>query len=84
MTTNQNENAGAMFKNMDKRGPTSPDYNGSVTIDGVEYWVSGWIKTAGQLAKNPGMKFLSLAFNPKEISRERLPVASEFDDDIPF
>ncbi len=33
---------------------------------GVDYWISGWVKEAGPQAKNPGSRFFSLAFQPKD------------------
>lgn len=75
----QYPNSGSLFKNERKTTEKHPDYNGSLNVDGVDFWVSGWIKTA----KN-GKKFLSLAINPKQPKEagESLPPLD--DDDIPF
>lgn len=54
------DNTGAMFVNDKKEQPNHPDYNGTVTIDGVEYWLSGWKKQGRE--KN----FVSLAFKRKD------------------
>ena len=78
-----NNNSGSLFRNERKETERHPDYTGSLKVDGVDYWVSGWIKTAGPLAKNPGMKFLSIAVNPKEDTGDRL-AAPPIDEDIPF
>lgn len=85
----ERNNSGAVFKNDRKEKDTHPDYKGSVMIGGVEYWASGWIKTAGSSARNPGSKFLSLAFEPKSggggnAAPARSKAVDLDDDDIPF
>jgi hypothetical protein len=37
--------SGAMFKNERKLKPEHPDFNGSVCIEGRQYWLSGWKHT---------------------------------------
>lgn len=54
------DNSGILFKNDRKTESKHPDYNGSITVDGVEYWLSAWIKE-GQKGK-----FMSLSVKPKE------------------
>lgn len=39
-----NTNKGALFPNDRKSKPNQPDYKGSINIEGVEYWISGWLK----------------------------------------
>jgi hypothetical protein len=78
------DNSGALFKNDRKEQPKHPDYNGSITIDGREYWLSAWIKE-GQKGK-----FMSLAAKPKEERQERREQPRQqqrgghADDDVPF
>ena len=55
----EERNKGAISKNKRKAKPSHPDYTGDLNIDGVEYWISGWI----QDGKNG--KFLSLSLRPK-------------------
>ena len=45
MAEYDNTNRGALGPN-DRKTPGSrqPDYKGSINIEGVEYWVSGWVK----------------------------------------
>lgn len=81
------DNSGALFVNDKKQTDKHPDRTGSATIDGTEYWVSGWLKKG---AKGP---FLSLAFKAKDastkpegggLSGSRPRSATPIDDDIPF
>jgi hypothetical protein len=38
------ENSGALFTNDKREKETHPHYNGKATINGVDYYVSSWIK----------------------------------------
>lgn len=60
------DNSGTLFRNDRATSDRHPTHKGQATIGGVEYWVSGWTKEAGPTAKNPGSRFFSLAFEPKE------------------
>ena len=60
MAFQQKENSGAVFINADKQEDNHPDRKGDCNIEGVEYWVSGWIKKT----KN-GDPFMSLSFKRK-------------------
>lgn len=52
---------GSLFRNDRKETDSHPDYKGSIKINGIEYWCSGWInKPKG---KTP---FMSLSFKAKE------------------
>jgi hypothetical protein len=82
-----NTNRGVLFKNDRKETDNHPDYSGQVNVEGVEYFFSGWIKTAGPNAKNPGSKFLSVSVSKKR--EQPAPRATPspslyYDDDIPF
>ena len=56
-----NTNSGAFFVNDRKQKPTHPDYNGKIDVEGKEYYLKGWKKTA-----KSGTNFLSLALEPVE------------------
>ena len=58
---NEYPNSGALFKARAKEKDTWPDYEGSATVDGVDYWISSWLKKG-----KDGKTFMSLAFTPKE------------------
>ena len=80
-----NNNSGVLFKNDKSGNDRAPDYKGSGEIDGEQYWISGWVKVAGPMAKTPGSKFLSLAFQAKEQMAKPPSGGGSFDDDdIPF
>ena len=82
----QKDNSGAIFVNDDIKSDKHPDRKGNAMIDGVDYWVSGWINES----KN-GKKYLSLKFQKKEdvhsngvASVTKQVEQSLLDDDIPF
>ncbi len=91
MAYEQKELSGSLFKNDRKEQDNHPDRTGSALIDGVEYWVSGWIKDSG---KGP---WLSLAFKRKDVKHAAPPARQstnaprsrdggmrDMPDDIPF
>lgn len=41
--TNNKPNVGYLFPN-EKKNDKSPDWRGKLTVDGKEFWVSGWNK----------------------------------------
>lgn len=53
-------NSGTLGRNKRKTQDNHPEYSGQAEIDGVQYWISAWIKEG-----NDG-KFFSLSFKPKE------------------
>ena len=79
MTTYDNTNRGALFKN-DKRNhddDSAPHYKGSVNIDGTEFWLSAWIKTS-----KAGDKYMSLSVRPKDDAKLKRTYAQRRDDEI--
>lgn len=88
MAYEQRDNSGSSFKNDRKEKPTHPDYKGSAKIDGVDYWVSSWIKESAN-----GVKFLSHSYTAKDQSAHHEAKANgyapakpdlDFNDDIGF
>ena len=84
-----NTNKGSLFKNDRKEQDTHADYNGSINIEGNEYWINAWVKES----KKDGKKFFSLSVKPKDQATSKSPVktksaparAKDSDgDDIPF
>lgn len=78
-----NTNKGVLFKVADKQTDKHPDYNGSINIDGVDYWLSAWINED----KN-GNKYMSLSKGEAK-EQQSNPGSQDSqedfeDDDIPF
>lgn len=80
-----NTNRGTIFKNEKKSEEKHPDMNGSINVDGKDYWISGWKKTS-----KAGTNFLSLSVRPKEEQTRQVSKpttkakAADFDDDLPW
>lgn len=77
------DNSGSLFKNDKKQeGDNKPNYTGQVMINGVEMWISAWLKDG------PNGKWMSLSFKPKEQQQAApsrpAPASADFEDDIPF
>lgn len=63
MTTYDNTNSGALFKNDRKETASHPDYKGQINVNGVDYWLSAWIKP---MKNDPERRFMSLSVKAKE------------------
>lgn len=84
MTQYDNTNRGSLFKNDKKTEEKHPDLSGSVNIEGVEYWISGWSKVS-----KGGQKFISLSVRQKQeqtrqSSQPTRSTKKEESDDIPW
>jgi hypothetical protein len=78
-----NTNSGTFFVNDRKDKPNHPDYSGKINVEGKEYYLKGWKKTA-----KSGTNFLSLAVNPVDKSSQKAPqpvaASAPTNDDSPF
>lgn len=84
-----NTNRGALFINDKKEpGDKKPDRTGSLNVDGVEYFIDGWLRKS-----QAGATFLSLSVKRKEKQAAKpaqKPVQrpssgfDDFDNDPPF
>ena len=61
MAFEQKDNSGSLFRNDKRERDSQPSHTGTALIEGREYRVSAWVKTA----KNDS-KFFSLSFTPKD------------------
>jgi hypothetical protein len=70
-----------MFKNEKKEQPNHSDYNGTINVDGKDYWLNCWVKEG-----KSGRKFFSLSVKEKGVNAPpRGPDArKDPDDDLPF
>lgn len=78
------DNSGTLSANQNKTKDNHPSHRGKATIDGIDYYISAWIKE-GQYGR-----FFSLSFQPVSEAQNpsprapRAPEQYDFDDDIPF
>jgi len=80
MSDYDNNMSGVLFKNDKEGNEARPDYTGKCEINGVEYWISSWIKTG----KQSGNNFMSLAFKPKEETQDYGKPTIQDESDVPF
>jgi hypothetical protein len=80
-----NSNRWTLNKNDRKEKDTHPDYKGSINVDGVDYWLDGWVKDGAN------GKFISGSIKRKDAqgggtvgSSRQQPAGFDDDSDIPF
>ena len=78
------ENTFALRKNTKPKTEKSPPYLGSINVNGVEYWLSGFINE-----NEDGSKYFGGFVNPKDVaSAPAKPPLSNSEvlegDDLPF
>ena len=84
MAFEKRDNSGSLFVNQRKEKDSHPDYDGSIMVNGVEFWIKGW-KKQGQ-----GKTFLSLSVTPKQERAQEIKQQArggfreELDDDLPI
>ena len=80
-------NSGAIFKNSKKTSDKSPDYTGTVNVNGKEMQISLWFKESQK-----GTKYFSAAFQEpfkKDTETKTYPNETKYtpkieDQDLPF
>jgi hypothetical protein len=88
MSTKRTDNHGSLSRNKKKEKETQPTHKGSCTIEGVAYWISGYVNEN----RDNGEKYFKLYFEPKktEAASEAVPAAEPVavplseSPDIPF
>lgn len=76
------DNSGSLFVNDKKERDSQPDRRGSARIDGVDYWVSGWVKK-----KEDGTPWMSLSYQRKDAAApapKKAETQAAMDDEILF
>ncbi len=78
-----NTNRGTLGKNQRREKDTHPEYTGKINVEGVDYWLSAWVKDG------PTGKFFSLALKAKDDAPAKQKQAApapdaDMDEDIPF
>lgn len=63
--TQRKDNSFALFKNDRKEKDTHADYQGTLTVNGQEFWINAWINEP----KGGGQKYMSGTVKPKEQQR---------------
>lgn len=69
--------AGVLFRNKRREKDTHPTHQGTVTVNGVEYWLNAWVNES----QKTGEKYFSLKLKAKD---QRQSASADFDDSIPF
>jgi hypothetical protein len=75
-------NSGALFKNEVRQKETDPLYRGSITIEGVEYYLSAWVNKS----KTSDKTYMALKATPKAAAQSPVttPTVADPVDDLPF
>lgn len=79
MSEYDNTNSGVLFTNDKKETSKHPDLRGSINVDGVEYWMSGWFS----YKKSNGEKYIQIKLNPKDSNYSK-QTNSRNEPDDPF
>lgn len=75
-----NTNRGSLFKNEKKTEEKHPDLNGSINIDGKEFWISAWKKKS---KAGTGYYSLSVRVKQEQTRQSSKPTAKAQAKDFP-
>jgi hypothetical protein len=85
MSYEQRNNSGSLFANNRKEKDSHPSHTGICNIDGIDYYISAWVKEGN------GKRFFSLSFKLKQSKPEKIEPAPKtyhidpnLSDEIPF
>ena len=83
-----NENRGSIWPNDKKLTEKHPDFTGSINVEGVDYWLSGWKRKEGANPKAPVLSFsIKRKDEVKKEPKADIPNpgnAEAYFDDLPF
>ena len=80
MSDYDDTNRGALFRNERKEAETHADYNGTINVNGQEFWINSWLKES-----KGGKKYMSRSVKPKDgVVAKPAPAATVSLEDIPF
>jgi len=82
MSGYDNSNRGQIWKNEDRKSDTHPHYKGNAEVNGVDYWISCWLRKPDAHPNAPAM---SISFTVKEPKAASIPTgkaepSNDFDD----
>jgi hypothetical protein len=85
MENYDNNNRGAIWKNIDKTTDSQPDFKGNLLINGVDFWVSAWKRKEGANPKAPALSFSVRKKEDQAIEvTATAATETEIDNDIPW
>ena len=81
MAYEMKDNSGSLFKNDKMTTEKSPQYTGTVLINGVKYRQSAWVKET-----KDGRKYFSQSFTAMDDTSYSKPqtISEAINDDVPF
>lgn len=81
-------NRGILFPNDKKESLKQPDFRGSINIEGIDYWLSGWSREDGSISLSRGDKKDRLPHSKpvqqKMPLRQPAQIDPNLNDEIPF
>jgi len=85
MTDYDNTNRGQIWPNDKMRDDKQdPEFTGTLNVEGVEYWVSGWKRKPDANPKAPSLSFSIKAKDSQRAPNPGPQNAPDFDNSLPF